>query len=224
MAGKKCPQCGHENAGGKFCSECGAPLTAKAVSAKSAGAVKSKKNTMMRDLVIVAAALIVVTAGYFIFKEPEKLPQPPQQAQQGQGQTPPGHEGMDMSQMNNIQFPPDYASLVKMGNQTMDAGNFAVAAEAYRRALTIDSSSVDVRTDFGACLHGMGLPNRALEEFYRVIREHPEHAIANFNIGIVYHGLGRDDSAKFYWQKYLKISPKGSAATAAQQYLKELGE
>lgn len=220
MPGIKCPSCGHETSQGKFCPECGAPLTAKAKGKPAAQSGKKGKSTAVRDLSIVAAALVAVTAGYFLLKEPEKLPQAPQQQQ---AQMPQGHEGMDMSQMSNIQFPPDYASLVQMGNQTMDAGNFAVAAEAYRRALVIDESSVNVRTDFGACLHGMGLPNRALEEFYRVIKEHPEHSIANFNIGIVYHGLGKEDSAKVYWEKYLRIDPSGSAAAAARQYLKELG-
>ena len=217
----KCPQCGHHNTGGNFCSECGAPLTAKAAAGSPKGG-PAKGSTAIRDFLIVISALAAVTVGYFLLKTPEKVPQPPKQAT-AQSQMPAGHEGMDMSQMSKIHFPPDYASLVKFGNETMDAGNFPVAAESYRRALAIDSSSADVRTDFGACLHGMGLPDRALEEFRRVIKEHPEHAIANFNLGIVFHAIGKDDSAKFYWQKYLKIDPNGSAAAAAKKYLKELG-
>ena len=83
-------------------------------------------------------------------------------------------------------FPSDYEGLVRMGNEAMDAAQYAMAAEAYKRALAIDSSSLAVRTDFGACLHGMGLPQRALEELRKVIAADPAHVIANFNMGVVH--------------------------------------
>jgi len=120
------------------------------------------------------------------------------------------------------QLPNDYATLVSMGNQFMDERNFTVAAEIYRRALSIDGTSPDVRTDYGACLHGMGLAEQALQEFSQVVRNHPEHSVAHYNLAIVYNELGQIDSARYYWQTFLDLEPDGRGSDAARQYLKGL--
>ena len=126
-----------------------------------------------------------------------------------------------MGVLNSL--PVDFNSLVELGHQNMDAGNYAVAAECYRRALAIDGSSLDLRTDYGACLHFMALPDRAIEEFRTVLKQNPNHPIANFNMGIVYYNENKNDSAEFYWNKYLTIDPNGSASETARKLLKEIG-
>ncbi len=177
-----------------------------------------KRST--RDILVIVAVLIVVGVGYFLFKEPAKMP--PQQATSEFNH--PDVEGMEKGAMPSLaDFPTDYAALVQLGNQLMDQGNYPIAAEAYKRALAINGEDPNVRTDYGACLHGMGLPHRAIEEFHKVIAEHPEHAIANFNLGIVFYNNKNADSARYYWETYLKIDPNGQAAATARQYLEVLG-
>jgi Tfp pilus assembly protein PilF len=105
----------------------------------------------------------------------------------------------------------------------MDHENFPVAAECYRRALALDGSSTDVRSDYGSCLHGMGLPQRAIDEFRKVLAQDPKHTICNFNLGVVFNEMKLTDSARYYWNKYLKMEPQGKAADAARQLLKEIG-
>lgn len=217
-----CPSCGQAvTPNAKFCSQCGAVVTA--------GAANGTKTTGMRDTFIVIGALAAVAAGYFILRRPAPKPEPepePQATQQmgGNAQHPPmGDGGMptDMPQLANL--PKDYAGLVDAGNQNMDHQEFALAAECYRRALQLDSSSANVRSDYGACLHGMGLPQRAIDEFRKVLKQDPTHAICSFNLGIVFNELKQVDSAKFYFKKYLKMAPTGEAAEAAKKGLKELG-
>ena len=128
-------------------------------------------------------------------------------------------EGMT-SALGNL--PNDYNSLVQLGNQTMDQGNFAMAAECYKRALNIKGDSPNIRTDYGACLHGMGLPQRAIEEFMTVTQQYPEHTIANFNLGIVYYSVSQVDSAKTYFDKFLALEPTGAQSDAARNYLTEI--
>jgi len=158
---------------------------------------------------------VAVAVAYLVLREGPEPPLP-----QASSATP-GHESMPAEMMDNL--PTDYGSLVAMGNQFMDEQNFPMAAELYRRALEIDASSPDVRSDFASCLHAMGLPGRALEEFRKIAAEHPDHATVRFNLGIVFHTLGDNDSARYYWQKYLEMNPEGGPADAARQYLKELG-
>ncbi len=121
------------------------------------------------------------------------------------------------------QIPGDYSTLVSRGNQLMDEGNFAMAAEYYRQALTINGESPDVRTDFGACLHGMGLAERAIEEFREVITKHPGHGVAHLNLGTVYFDLNQRDSARYYWERVITVNPDGRAARLARDFLAKLG-
>jgi len=224
---KFCTSCGQPiAAGARFCASCGAPVDG-AAAGKGAPAQPSgpAPKLALRDILIVAGVLVLVTAGYLIFARPGQPPAPPQsQAQaQMQGQMPgqiadDPHAGTDMAgAMANMQLPTDYNSLVQLGNQTMDSMNFPVAAECYRRALEIDSTSPEVRIDFGACLHSMGLPERALEEFRKVLN------MVLFNLGIVFSDLGPVDSAKVYFNKYLTAAPNGRAADRARELLKQIG-
>ncbi len=120
-------------------------------------------------------------------------------------------------------LPQDYTQLVDMGNRLMDRHNYALAAECYKRALEIRGDALDVRTDYGACLFGMGLPHRAVEEFREVLKREPFHAVANFNLGIVYHNLNQPDSARPYLQEYLKLEPDGQSVSVARRLLEETG-
>jgi cytochrome c-type biogenesis protein CcmH/NrfG len=220
MTGRKCPVCNFkasENA--NFCPDCGAPLTKKAK--QNTAKTKSSSN---RDMFIIAGVLVVVVIGYLALKSPTKPPVP---VQQQRAVTNDEHdhdheniEGMDEMLAN---MPVDYNSLVSLGNQTMDAGNFAMAAECYKRALMIDGSSPDVRTDYGACLHGMNLPERALEEFRKVLDKNPDHEISRFNMGIVFYTMDIADSARYYWQSYLDKFPNGSMAETAKEYIQKIG-
>lgn len=222
----------------KFCSSCGKPIAAEARFCASCGtpvgkAGKAAANSApapklaLRDILIVAGVLVVISVGYLIFANQAQPPAPPPPQPTQQGNVPGGdpHAGTDMagamSQLKDL--PTGYDGLVQTGNNLMDQGNYAVAAECYRRALAIDGSSNDVRTDYGACLHGMGLPERALEEFKKVLAADPHHEIVKFNLGVVYSELQQVDSAKAYWQAYLASSPNGPAAERAKELLKEIG-
>ena len=214
MEAQVCSNCGKSlESDTRFCPQCGAPV-AGSRAARTAG--PTRKGNWKRDGLILAGVAVVVIGGYFILRE---KPAPPQQ--KAATTTVPGHEDMQSDMMEN--FPTEYGPLVESGNQFMDNENFAMAAEAYRRALVIDDTSPDVRSDFASCLHAMGLPKRALDEFRRVLAIDPSHVVCYFNLGVVFHSLGQDDSARVYWEKYLTMDPNGTPAESARKFLNELG-
>ena len=178
---------------------------------------KAGMSKALRDIVIITSILVLLAVAYGVVVEPPERSPVPQHG------TIPGQDGTGTTDFMR-QLPEDYGGLVAAGNQLMDAGRYAEAAEGYRRALEIDGTSQDVRTDFGACLHAMGLAERALEEFRGVLAENPDHQIAHFNSGIVFHGMGQADSARYYWEKLLSMDPDGRMASTVRDLLKELDE
>ncbi len=207
MAKTTCPSCGKAvTPEAKFCPDCGTSMS-NAPRSKS----KAKKaGKPIRTNVIAVGVIAVFSLAYFAFSSPTPAPEPGQQVNQG-----------DMHSQVLDNLPNNYEDLVTSGHRYYDNGEYLIAAEIYRRALDIDGSSGDLRTDYGACLSAIGLPDRALDEFRTVLSSEPSHAIAHFNLGLVHYNQKAIDSARFYWQRYLELDPNGQAADAARSYLKE---
>ncbi len=175
-------------------------------------------STTVKDSLTIAGVILFVVLGYIVWQLARSTDQP-----ETAGFHPElGGGNMDQAMAALADLPEDFETLVQMGNQFMDNRNYAVAAEIYKRALA-QKEVANIRVDYGACLHAMGLDLRALEEFRTVLAQEPTHAIANFNMGIVFSGQHMADSAIFYFNKYLELEPDGRAAPTARQYLQELG-
>ncbi len=179
------------------------------------------KTTLKRDILVIVGVMAFVGLAYLAFAKTTPMPLPPSEQSASHGTN---DSQMDMSHAMTMldDIPNDFESLVQNGNNYMDQGNFAVAAELYRRALEIRNVP-DVRVDYGACLHGMGLPIRAIETFKQVIIDQPGHTIATFNLGVVYFDQQQLDSARVYFNKYLELEPNGQAIEQAERFLREMG-
>jgi tetratricopeptide (TPR) repeat protein len=174
--------------------------------------MNSIKSTGLRDGLVLGGIAAIVVVAYLVAMRPFASEEEPESTQQAM---PASHEE-SMAEMEG--FPETYEALVPMGNDLMDQGNFPMAAECYKRALALQDDD-NVRVDFGACLHGMGMPVRAIEEFMTVIADNPNHAIAHYNLGIVYSTQQMADSARLYFEKYLEIDPQGPAAASAREFM-----
>ena len=214
METKTCPSCSKLiDVSAKFCPECGQALvkqiTESAVSPKPPGSARN-------EFLMVAGVVVAISIGYFVFSSSQPVPQPT-------SQMPAGHEDVGPMGAGMPNLPEDYDGLVTAGDEYMNQNNFPIAAECYKRALALDGSSPDVRSDFASCLYGMGLAERALEEFRSIKKNSPLHGVTLFNLGVVFMGQNMPDSAKFYLTEYLELEPNGKAAQQARDYLKELG-
>lgn len=200
-----CPHCGAIFAPGeKFCRGCGNRHT--------------EAQSVNPGFQSITLMVVTVTAifGFIIYSVVTARPE--------QKFIHPEIEGMDQSTMMDMQnfvesLPTDYTGLVTQGNTSMDHGRYAEAVVCYRRALDIQDSSADVRTDLGACYHALGQTDSALVQFEGALRLDPDHAVAHFNMGVVYHTLGDMTKTRQYWNRYLELMPGSPIADTLKSIL-----
>jgi tetratricopeptide (TPR) repeat protein len=81
------------------------------------------------------------------------------------------------------------------GGQALDAGQWAQAADQFRKGLQINPADVSLRHRLGTALAQMGDVAGAAAEFEEVVRRDPTHARAHFSLGVLLNNAGRYDEA-----------------------------
>ncbi|HEY4439067.1 MAG TPA: tetratricopeptide repeat protein [Candidatus Elarobacter sp.] len=149
--------------------------------------------------------------------------------QQVGGGTPAGPPAPVMAQLQQLRGrldrnPKDLAALVQLGNMEFDAQKFDKAHAYYTRALALDPTNPDVRTDDAVALHQTGRDIDALAELDRVLKERPKFPAAVFNRGAVLQAVGRRTDAVAAFKQYLAIAgPNDPRAADARAALQQLG-
>jgi tetratricopeptide (TPR) repeat protein len=93
------------------------------------------------------------------------------------------------------------------GGQALDAGQWAQAAEHFRKGLAIDPADVSLRHRLGTALAQMGDVGAAAAEFEEVIRRDPAHARAHFSLGVLLSDAGQYDEAIARFSSALQYEP-----------------
>jgi Tetratricopeptide repeat len=145
------------------------------------------------------------------------------------GGTPAGPPGPVMEELAQLRArlarnPKDLAALVRLGDMEFDAQKFDKAADYYARALALDPTNPDVRTDYATALHQNGHDLDALKQLDRVLKERPGFRTALFNRGVVLRAIGRRTDAIADFRAYLKNAPADDRRAAdARAALQDLG-
>lgn len=93
------------------------------------------------------------------------------------------------------------------GGAELGAGNWAAAADAFRKGLEIRPSDASLRHRLGTALAQMGDGPGAVAAFERVVADHPEFARAYFSLGVMALDTGQFDAAVRQFQSALKYEP-----------------
>jgi len=94
----------------------------------------------------------------------------------------------------------------------MQAGRFAEAAAAYRRALALDRTAAKTHNNLAVALAEQRRFGSALAHYREAVRLDPDYAYAHFNFGNAYRELGRYADAVSAYERALKLSPGWAAA------------
>ncbi len=169
-------------------------------------------------------ALGLVAAGLiFIFIFVTSQSRPPSQTDMPASSNPAGEPPLpQLSEADIAKLPKDFKKLVEMGNHYFDHQQFHDAMVLYRKALEIDSTDLDVRTDYAACLNFMGDFEGAKKQLEKVLAQKPDHTVATFNLGVVFINLGQNREARRYWNKFLELDPGSPRAEEVRKMLLEL--
>lgn len=243
MESLRCPTCGKENpAGARFCGGCGASLTAPSKSScpqcgqpvtgadnfcfacganlksrpEKADVHKLPKSAPWVALGLVAAGLI------FIFVFVSSQSKPPASSAPGSADAPTQAALPQLTEAEVAKLPKDFGKLVEQGNHYFDHQQFHDAMTLYRKALEIDSTASDVRTDYAACLNFLGDFEAAKKQLEKVLAGNPNHAVATFNLGVVWLNLGDHQKAREFWNKYLTLDPASPRADQVKKMLSQL--
>jgi hypothetical protein len=120
--------------------------------------------------------------------------------------------------------PKDLAALVGLGDMEFDAQKFDRAHGYFTRALALDPSNPDVRTDDAIAQHMTGHDLDALGELDHVLAVRPRFGPAIFNRGVVLQAIGRRTDAIAAFQRYLTVAgPDDPRAADAKAALQQLG-
>lgn len=241
MSGLICPGCGKENIGeARFCSGCGAGLGGPsewncpkcgvaagpdAFFCPACGTALKKEigdyHRLPKSAPWVAMALVALGL-VFIFIFVTSQSRPPQTS--AGGALPGGSEPAlpQLTEADIAKLPKDFDRLVEQGNHYFDHQQFHDAMVLYRKALEIDSTHLEVRTDYAACLNFLGDFNGAKVQLEMVLAKKPDHVVALFNMGVVHINLGQNAEAKKYWSRYLELDPASPRAAEVKKLLAEL--
>ena len=111
---------------------------------------------------------------------------------------------------------------IRLANLLYDTQNYEQAVPYYRTVLRLDPGKTDARVDLGVALHQSGHTGEAVSELGQVLAEHPDHAIAWFDLGVIYEFIGDLNGAEEAYLTAAELDVKPELAHAIDQRLREI--
>jgi hypothetical protein len=122
----------------------------------------------------------------------------------------------------------EYAKLMKQAESAYDSEKFKNAVASYRKALGLKPASMKAKAGLGIALVSSNPDKAGYKEAVKLLEEATQEADASARawlaLGMAYQFTSQNSSAATAYRQYLKLDPKGSAASDVRAMLKELGK
>jgi hypothetical protein len=120
--------------------------------------------------------------------------------------------------------PNDLAALVALASMYSDAGKFDQASGYEKRALAIDPSNPDVRTDYANALHQSGHDLDALAQLDTVLAKRSAFVPALYDRGVILASIGRRTDAVTAFQHFIAAAPNDPRVPQARSTISDLSK
>ncbi len=126
--------------------------------------------------------------------------------------------------------PKDIQALYGLGNTYFDLAQvkqdqktYQKAIDYYKKALDVDPSKSNIRTDMAVAYNFLGMTDIATVELNKVVTSDPSFFQAYFNLGVIKYQQNDLEHAKQFFQKVLEKAPQQSPfASQAEGYLQQI--
>jgi tetratricopeptide (TPR) repeat protein len=120
------------------------------------------------------------------------------------------------------QSPDNNELTLALANAYYDGQMFIRSSKLYSEYLKSDSTNSDVLVDYAFTLLQQGDMDGAFTYTTKALEHQPHHAIAMFNLGILYFQAQDYEKATEWLEKCRKIEPEGPIAPRVEQVLAEI--
>lgn len=113
---------------------------------------------------------------------------------------------------------------LELANLYYQDGQYEKAIQFYREFLKSDTSASGwlVHLDLSRSLSAMGRVDDAISELKIILKDHPGHSGALYNLGAIEANRGNHDAARTYWNELIQRNPQDTLAIYAQGALPKL--
>ena len=116
----------------------------------------------------------------------------------------------------------NYQELMKLGAKALERGRVAQADGYFKRAITMKPRSPDPISQRGWCALAKGNARGSLKHFKTALSMKSDHADSIYGLGYAYEQLRNWSTARGYFERYLKLYPKGAKVRIIQNKLSRM--
>jgi tetratricopeptide (TPR) repeat protein len=115
-------------------------------------------------------------------------------------------------------------SLFQKGNDLMEAGEYAEAAQTFEKALELEPDNVETLTKLGMAHYKLVQLDQAIEAYTKALALKPDDVSVMSNLGVAYYRFGRLDNAIEIYNQAIAVAPDDAdihsnlAAAYVQKY------
>ncbi len=91
-----------------------------------------------------------------------------------------------------------------------------------REVLRREPDNADARLELGKVLFQLGNVRGALEQNQLILKQHPVHSGALYNLGAIYANIGNANRASEYWSRLFTLEPHSQNGMQAGRMLSQL--
>jgi hypothetical protein len=189
---------------------------------------------------IISGISVLCLIAFFVYSESSRVPPPSLSSPPG----PPGNfqgsvlgstEEIEQLQKTVDAEPNNAAALLRLANALHDQSSASPqllfrSVEAYKKYLALRPDDPDARVDLGICYFYLTrldttragqLFSMAINEMQTVVKGHPNHQGAAFNLGVVSLNAGNTEEAGKWLKKAVEINPNSDMGVRAKKLIEQ---